>query len=392
MAKRPPPVSSVPPNEPADSLQTENTRLRQQQVEAVAQQAADERYQRRQARFWAVFENSPMGQKIIGPDLVIRQANQALATLLGLQGPEQVVGRKIMAFAHPDFVQDWERLQQELWTHQKAFFVLETCLVRVDKSAFWCRVTSVLFPDEGGELGYTTLEDITEVQRLQAENLRLRLTQQQALFETVQATEEAERRRIAEALHNGIGQQLYATKLRLDQWQAPALHPDPALAAAHADANRLLSEAIRQTRALSHELVPMILEDFGLAAALQDIGRKLSTPHLQLRGRVTLDAAAPPPALQLALYRMAQELALNIVRHASGATRARIELETEPGWARLRAEDNGPGFAPGLTPGLGLRSIRVRVALLGGQFETGAVPTGGAYVRIQIPVPISETL
>jgi PAS domain-containing protein len=52
----------------------ENTRLRQQQTDAEQQQAADQRYERSQDRFSTVFENSPQGQKVIGPDLVIRQA------------------------------------------------------------------------------------------------------------------------------------------------------------------------------------------------------------------------------------------------------------------------------------------------------------------------------
>ena len=196
---------------------------------------------------------------------------------------------------------------------------------------------------------------------------------------------------MAESLHNGIGQTLYATKLRLDQLDAPLLNTNAALVSARNEASRLLSEAIRQTRALSHELVPMALEKFGLAVSLQDISRNMSTPQLRLRCQVQLDEDAGPlaPPLQMALYRMAQELAQNIVKHARGATQASLELETMPGWVLLRAEDNGAGFAtsPADSPGLGLRSIRDRVALLGGQFQTGAAPAGGAYVRIRIPIP-----
>ena len=72
-----------------------------------------------------------------------------------------------------------------------------------------------------------------------------------------------------------------------------------------------------------------------------------------------------PPLLQTTLYRMAQELAQNIVLHATGATVGSLELETTPGFVLLRAEDNGPGFAPAHSPGLGLRSVGDRVALLG---------------------------
>ena len=138
----------------------------------------------------------------------------------------------------------------------------------------------------------------------------------------------------------------------------------------------------------------MVLEKFGLATALQDIGRNMSTPQLRFRCQMQLDedAASLAPALQMALYRMAQELAQNIVKHATGATWASLELETMPGWALLRAEDNGVGFAQAPAqvqadgPGLGLRSIRDRVALLGGQLEMGSASTGGAYVRIRIPI------
>ncbi|TGE06197.1 PAS domain-containing protein [Hymenobacter fodinae] len=254
------------------------------------------------------------------------------------------------------------------------------------------RMKAVVLPGEDGQparvLGVDL--DITELQRLEADNLRLRLTQQQTLFEAVQAAQETERKRMAESLHNGIGQILYATKLRLDGLNSPLLATDPTLLLARREAEQLLSEAIGQTRALSHELVPIVLEKFGLATALQDIGRKMSTPQLPLRIQVLLDDAVAPlaPALQMALYRMAQELAQNIVKHARGATEASLELETMPGWVLLRAEDNGAGFAinPAHSSGLGLRSIRDRVALLGGQVEHGSVPSGGAYVRIRIPL------
>ncbi|MGI4760266.1 MAG: PAS domain S-box protein [Janthinobacterium lividum] len=270
-----------------------------------------------------------------------------------------------------------------------------TLRLRIGAAVKTIRTRFVVLHDEQGQavrvLGVDL--DLTELQRLEHDNLRLRLRQQRALFEAVQAAQEAERKRIAESLHNGIGQILYATKLRLDRLHAPLIGTDPVLATARREADQLLREAIGQTRTLSHELVPMVLEEFGLAAALQDIGRKASVPPLHLHSHVALDPDAAPlaPTLQMALYRMAQELAQNIVKHARGATQASLELETMPGWVLLRAEDNGPGFArPAAdSPGLGLRSIRNRVDLLGGQLEAGSTPAGGAYVRIRIPLSVS---
>jgi PAS domain S-box-containing protein len=283
-----------------------------------------------------------------------------------------------------------QQLVRQLTTGQS---VEETLRLRVGEQVKTVRLKAVVLRDEAGQparvLGVDL--DISELQRLEADNLRLRLGQQQALFEAVQAAQEAERKRMAETLHNGVGQILYAAKLRLDRLHASALGPDPVLLAVRQEAGQLLSEAIRQTRTLSHELVSLVLEEFGLAAALQDISTQMSSPQLLLRSHVDLDEAAAPltPSLQLALYRMAQELAQNVVKHAHGATLASLELETMPGWVLLRIQDNGPGFAanPVTKPGLGLRSIRDRVALLAGELALGSLPTGGAYVRIRIPLP-----
>jgi len=307
-------------------------------------------------------------------------------------------GQPVRPDVYLQFVVDEDRLRAEQFVRcitTGSAEVEETLRLRVGGQAKTVRLKVVVLHDEAGQpvrvLGVDL--DISQLQRLEADNLRLSLNQQQALFEAVQAAQETERRRMAESLHNGIGQMLYATKLRLDRLHAPLLGTDSGLVAARNEADELLGEAIRQTRALSHELVPMVLAEFGLAMALQDVGSKMSTPQLRLRCQVQLDEDAAPlaPALQMALYRMAQELAQNIVKHAHGATAASLELETMPGWVLLRAEDNGAGFAPAPapaeSPGLGLRSIRDRVALLGGRLETGAVPTGGAYVRIRIPLP-----
>lgn len=143
-----------------EALSAENRQLRGRLAAAEPQPPPDQ-YEQSQARFRTVFENSPLGQKIITPDLTIRQANQAVMTMLGCTRLDDIVGHKILEFAHPDHRADWHDLQKRLWEHKMPAFTLETCLVRADGSSFWCRVHSVLFPDEDAELGYTILEDIS---------------------------------------------------------------------------------------------------------------------------------------------------------------------------------------------------------------------------------------
>ena len=288
-----------------------------------------------------------------------------------------------------------ERLVTQL--AQGAPLIEETLRIRVGNKVRTLCIKSLLSHDEHEQperlLGVDL--DISEVRRLEAENLRIRLHQQQELFDAVLAAQEDERKRVAENLHNGLGQLLYAIKLRLDQLHSPTLNVPPALATARREADQLLSEAIQKTRRLSHELVPAILEEFGLAAALQSISRLLSSTLLQLHCQVVLDETMPPLSkeLQLALYRMAQELAQNIVKHAQGATEATLALETIPGFVLLRAEDNGVGFPEGsVSTGLGLRSIQDRVKLLQGTLDLGSSAAYGTYVRIRIPLSFTTAI
>jgi PAS domain S-box-containing protein len=207
-----------------------------------------------------------------------------------------------------------------------------------------------------------------------------RLAEQKRITAVLEAQEE-ERRRIAESLHNGLGQLLYAAKLQISQLEATV-----ASAAAH----RLLAEAIKQTRELSHELTPNIILEFGLQVALHDICHNLSSATLRWHCTVHFETAQPVPLpLQVALYRLAQELAQNVVKHAR-ASHATIEVETLPGWVVLRVEDNGQGFVVGTdTMGIGLKTLQHRVALLGGLVQLEAATRQGSQILIRLPLATS---
>jgi len=278
-----------------------------------------------------------------------------------------------------------ERVVQAITTAPADFE--ETLRLWVGQEIRTLRLKAVLVRDEAGQpqrlLGVDL--DISRVHQLEADNLRLRLRQQQALFEAVQEAQEEERRRISESLHNGIGQLLYATKLQLDRLpKSPELAP-------RQEAARLLSEAIRQTRELSHELTPALLEEFGLEATLYSICRSLNTPTLRWHCHIVIGKEPLLPGLlQLAVYRLAQELAQNVLKHAH-ATEATLEVEVLASWIVLRVEDNGRGFDPTRTSdGLGLRTLRSRVALLGGEVHVTSAPGQGAQCFIRLPLPSAD--
>jgi len=256
-------------------------------------------------------------------------------------------------------------------------FVLEHRVIRDDGSVGWTASSAVPVLDERGRISewFGAASDITA--RKQAEAVAERHTLQQQLLEA----QEQERRRISESLHNGLGQLLYAAKLHLDGLPADDARP------AQREAARLLTAAIKQTRTLSHELTPIVLEEFGLAEALRTICSDLAGAALRWKCHLVLDEApALPLPLQLAVYRLAQELTQNVAKHAQ-ARHATLEVESLPGWLVLRVEDDGQGFDPAApASGIGLRTLHNRVALLGGTVHLITEPGRGTECQIRIPV------
>ena len=209
----------------------------------------------------------------------------------------------------------------------------------------------------------TIIHDVTERDRLTEEATRQRLRQQQEVLAAILATQETERKRIAEALHNGLGQLLYATKLSLE---GRAGVPESVR-----ESLKLLEEAIRATRTISFELTPGILEDFGLRTALEELAKRIAPARLPVRLHLSgLERRLAPP-VEIAVYRIVQELLNNVMKHAR-ATEVVVHLVRENHRLEVSVEDNGCGFEPAAQAaqplaGIGLAGVRNRVALLGGE-------------------------
>ncbi|UOQ73855.1 PAS domain S-box protein [Hymenobacter cellulosilyticus] len=232
--------------------------------------------------------------------------------------------------------------------------------------------------DRGGLL---ILRDVTELNRLQAAATDAQLRQQREVLRAVLVAQEEERRRISEALHNGIGQLLFAAKLNLEHQLLTPAAPDKVLP--------LLNEAIRATRVVSFELTPIVLEDFGLQTALQKLTQHLPPRQLQLYTHLQGLEQRRPHELDLAIYRIVQELVNNTLKHAR-TTEATLHVAHEDGQVYLSMEDNGVGFTPTTTTELpktlGLATIRNRVALFGGTMQLTSRPGWGTIVTVTLPV------
>ncbi len=195
--------------------------------------------------------------------------------------------------------------------------------------------------------------------------------------------QELERRRIAADLHDGVGQRLVSALYHLEAARAGV--GGSSAEALLATADGLLRAALSDTRAAIGGLRPPVLDDLGLGPALESLARSVGGEFDVVLHVTPVQA---PPHVETALYRIAQELLQNVVKHAS-ATMVEVNLEHADRALALEVADDGRGFDPDAAPSqlrYGLAGIRERVELLGGTLQVTSRPTQGTRVRVSLPL------
>ncbi|MDJ1469537.1 PAS domain-containing protein [Xanthocytophaga flava] len=229
--------------------------------------------------------------------------------------------------------------------------------------------------------------DLSEIKQLEEENMRIRVEQQNQLLLAILEAQEEERRRISESLHNGVGQILYATQLNLNLLAQLLTQPEyqnRSIQEALKSTESMLTQGIAETRRVSHEMVSVLLKEYGLNYAIADICRRFQNSGITFTYSSIEDRLKPYQ--ETAIFRIVQELVNNIVRH-SKASRARIEVTKEQNNIYIEAQDDGKGMDENQTStGIGMKSIRDRLALLRGTIEIESTPGKGTLIIICFPV------
>jgi len=231
------------------------------------------------------------------------------------------------------------------------------------------------------------LEDITERKRAEKE-LQRSLAQLRKLAARLETVREEERTRAAREIHDELGQALTAIKLDLTALLRD-LPPDRGPAAPRRQSIfKLLDETMQSTRRIATELRPAVLDDLGLAAAVEWAAEDFQA-RTGTKCQVSLPGAdiAMDPERATAVFRILQEALTNVARHAN-ATQVNVRLEKGNGGLLLEVHDNGRGFDEKLlstASSLGILGMRERALLLGGEFTIGGAPGEGTTVRVRIP-------
>jgi len=282
-------------------------------------------------RFRTIFDYSRLANKIISPDLEIMEVNTALVRLLGYSAKEDIIGTHILDYSPQEHHAHWKLLQEHLWEKKTPFFKLETSLIRKDGSIIWCQVTSILFPDKQGSLGYTIIEDITEQQLLKlhkeefisvaSHELKTPITSLKAnlqLMSRLLAGETLAKEKIVEMTRNA---EKHVIKL-----------------------SYLVNDLLSSTK-IDQGHLSLDKTTFVLAELVEDC-----CSHIRLEGKYHINYQGDPAFMLFAdrhkLDQVLVNLVNNAVKYAAGSFEIMIDATHSDGVTTISVSDYGQGIAP----------------------------------------------
>jgi len=269
----------------------------------------------------------------------------------------------------------------------------------IRQNSYWFE--TILIPQHEAEttsfnvLGIS--RDITErkiLENRQRELVATLKSQQETLkllSKEVIIAQEEERARISREIHDEIGQALTAVTFNLELLSNSENQKEK-IEKRIKDCKRLVESTIEDVRRFSHELRPAILDDLGLLPAFQSHARGYMDRtgiEIQIKSLRGIDEISDE--IKTVLYRIFQESLNNIAKHAQ-ASKIKINLSRKDNKVNFKIHDNGVGFNTDVvlskdfkSDGLGIRGIRERVELIGGELNFKSKPDEGTELWVSIP-------
>ena len=341
--------------------------------------AAEQERRMAEEKYRSIFENAVEGIFQTTLEGKFLTANPAMARMLGYESPEELLGT-ISNIRDQLYVVPERRGEiYQLALRESFVSGFEVEMLRKDGSPVWVSINARAVPDPGGDIaGYEgTIEDITERKRAE---------------EALREIREAERRRIARELHDVVLQDLtYA----LQSMQVLKRIPE---GAGRADETERQVEALKRAvgglREAIYDLRPESVRERPLIraiASIVELNRQIGEGcefELIVDDGFPVDVSGPSG---VEVVRVVQEALANARRH-SGARHAVVTLGATDGEVFVEVEDDGRGFGPETSYGMGLTGMRERVLALGGKLEVEGREGVGTrvFLRVELAVLTGE--
>ena len=357
----------------------------------VERKRAAEALREREEFSSSLLKSSPNPILVINPDTSVRYVNPALETLTGFSSAE-VVGSK------PPYPWWTEGTLGQTDNHfRKALRNgadrVEELFQKKSGERLWVEITSIPVIRHG-QLRYYLANWVDVTQRKQAEEAVQRSREQlRALAGHLQDVREEERTRLARKIHDDVGHALASLKMDLSRLEkgvgSSRAAPGAGLRKRMKAMSEVLDGAMESVRQTAGELRPGILDDVGLAAALEWEAKQFQTrTGIKCAFAGSVEKGRLDGEQSTALYRICQELLTNVVLH-SGGDGVEVSLREHAGNLLLEVRDNGRGISAGnasSSASLGIVGMRERALLLGGVLSISGVRGEGTTATVRIPL------
>lgn len=346
-------------------------------VDVTAQVEAEQRLAESEYNYRLLFQKSPQPMWIYNPEnLNFIEVNNAATEHYGYTRKEFY--EMSLFDIRPE--EDHELLKDEL-SQEKKRDLSETKEWRhIKKSGeiIYVSITGSSINYFGKNYRLVLVNDITEQKK----------AEEMVLASLVEG-ENKERARIAQELHDGLGQYLAAANMNLDAASSDMDALSDRKKEQFQKGLNLLKHAVNETAQISRNLLPRVVDDYGLALAIESlVDNYKSGTDIDIRYYHNIKDLELPREVQFNLYRIAQEGISNAVKY-SEASKINVQLIKDELDLILTIDDNGKGFdinSDTFEPGLGLQTIKTRAGALGGTFEFDSKPNKGTFLNVVVPI------
>ena len=344
----------------------------------------------------ALIDSLPLALVVLDEALRVCRANEEFYRIIQSTPPE-TENRLFCEMAGDQW--DTPDLRAMLKQVLSGAAVIQECEMECEFSGIGKRIVRfnaypISLEDSEFRLALLCVEDITQRRRAETQ-VHVYQKRLQRLVSQLIAVEDRERRRIANDLHDRIGQALSATQMIIGSLRSSSSSADQfeALNKLYA----LIDQTVQDTRSLTFEISPPVLYTLGLEPALESLAEQVQKLH-GLEVSVEDDGRSKPldDDLSALLFRSVRELLFNVAKHAR-TTYARISLHRDGYQLRIEVSDDGAGFDPVLAiddeshaDSFGLFSIRERLNATGGYLQIDSAPGRGTRCVLVAPLTLEK--
>jgi PAS domain S-box-containing protein len=299
----------------------------------------------------------------------IIDVNRALLKMTGYSYPE-LIGQDSMSFIFPPEYEDFfkEKMMEEY------SLPYETEIIDKRGGLFPVEIESRYFKQHNQRIRVSAIRDITE-----------RKEGEKKILQAVVNTEESERARFAQELHDGLGPILSNVQMYF-QWLADE---DDNKQFVFEKGNQSLKNAFATLREISNKLSPHILHNFGLVNAVNNFIETMVTKNIRIDFKTNIEGKRFSGDIEISMYRIVNELVNNTIKY-SGANKIGLELVQSDIGLKLFYTDNGKGFdidhVQKKGKGFGMINIHNRIKTIQGSISVKSKINKGVEVEINVPI------